>query len=143
MKLNEIMTKNVQTARRDTKLTAAAKIMSDVNCGALPVVDGEKVVGVVTDRDIVLRAVARAMDTNVLTCGDCMTADAITVSPDMDAHEAASLMASKQIRRLPVVENGKLVGIVALGDLATVDIHVDEAGSALSSISVPSEPGAH
>ncbi len=64
-----------------------------------------------------------------------MTKNPITVTPETDAHEAANLMASEQIRRLPVVENGNLVGICALGDLAVVDIHVNEAGDALSEIS--------
>jgi len=143
MKLNQIMTRDVRTCTPDSSVVDAAKIMASLDCGAVPIVAGEKPVGIVTDRDIVLRCVAKGMDINRAKCQDCMTSDVVTAAPDMDAHEAADLMARKQIRRLPVVENGRLVGIVALGDLATVNIHVDEAGEALSSISIPSRPQAH
>lgn len=143
MKLNDLMTKNVRTCSPDDPVSKAAQIMSEVNCGAVPVVQGDQVVGIVTDRDIVLRGVAKGQDSANLKCSDCMTTDLITCTPDTDAHAAADLMASKQIRRLPVVENGRLAGIVALGDLATVNIHVNEAGEALSQISEPAQPGAH
>jgi len=135
-----LMTRDVKTCSPDAPVAGAAQIMSERNCGAVPVVSGEKVVGILTDRDIVLRVVAKGKDANMTRCGECMTQSVITASPEMDAHEAADLMARHQIRRLPVVENGRLVGIVALGDMATVHIHVDEAGQALSSISTPSEP---
>lgn len=143
MKLSQLMTKDVRTCSPDSSVVEAARIMFDLNCGAVPVVSGQRVVGIVTDRDIVLRAVAKGMDVHQTKCRDCMTADVVTAAPDMDAHEAADLMASRQIRRLPVVEDGRLVGIVALGDMATVNIHVDEAGQALSSISTPAQPRAH
>lgn len=143
MKLNQIMTRSVRTCTPDSSVVDAAKTMASLNCGAVPIVSGEKPVGIVTDRDIVLRCVAKGMDINRAKCQDCMTNSVVTATPDMDAHEAADLMARQQIRRLPVVENGSLVGIVALGDLATVNIHVDEAGQALSSISTPSQPEAH
>lgn len=117
--------------------------MAEVNCGAVPVVDdSDRCVGVVTDRDIALRVVAKGKgpDTQL---SECMTKEVITCTPDTDAHKCADIMAEKQIRRIPVVENGKLVGIIALGDLATVNIHVNEAGQALSSISEPAQPGAN
>lgn len=142
MKLNELMTKNVRCCSPQDPVSKAAQIMAEVNCGAVPVVEGDKVVGIVTDRDIVLRGVARGRDGNT-TCSDCMTPEVTHCTSDTDAHEAADLMARKQIRRLPVVDNGKLVGIVALGDLATVNIHVNEAGDALSQISEPAQPGTH
>jgi CBS domain-containing protein len=97
-------------------------------------------VGVITDRDIVLNVVAEGKDVNTTQIANCMTSSVITGSPDMDVHEASDLMADHQIRRLPVVENGRLVGIVAIGDLATVSIHANEAGHALSEISEPSHP---
>ncbi|MFZ5824119.1 MAG: CBS domain-containing protein [Bacillota bacterium] len=143
MKLRELMTENVRTCRADSPLTEVAKIMSEVNCGCVPVVEGEKLAGVITDRDIVLRAVANGRDIRNTTAGDCMTTPVITAAPDMDAHAAANLMAERQIRRLCCVEGDRLVGIVALGDLATVSIHVNEAGEALSDISEPARPGAN
>jgi CBS domain-containing protein len=137
------MTKQVRTVKEDASLVEVAKIMSEINCGAVPVVTDNKVRGIVTDRDIVIRCVARGQDVSGIQARDCMTTDIISCGPDMDAHKAADLMAEKQIRRLPVLEGDALVGIVALGDLATVNIHVDEAGDALSSISFPSRAGAH
>lgn len=143
MKLHEMMTKNVRTCSPDSSVQEAARIMSEVNCGAVPVTQGDKVVGMITDRDIVLRCVTKGGDPTTAKVGDCMTRDCITATPDMDAHAAANLMAQRQIRRLPVVENGRLSGIVALGDMATVNIHVNEAGQALSDISEPAQPSAH
>lgn len=143
MKLREIMTQNVRSCRPDTPLTEVARIMADINVGIVPVVDGDKVVGMITDRDIVLRTLAEGQDPKNAVVRDCMTSPAVTIGADEDAHKAASLMSDKQIRRLPVVEGGRIVGIVSLGDLATERIHVDEAGEALSSISEASRPGAH
>lgn len=142
MKIGEIMTRNVRTVRPDSPVQEAARIMSEVNCGAVPVVENDRVVGIITDRDITLRVIAqgRGHETRV---SECMSANVITCGPETDAHECANQMARRQIRRLPVVENGRLVGICALGDLATVRIHVNEAGDALSSISEPARPGAH
>lgn len=142
MKLHELMTREVRTCAPDAPVADAARIMAELNCGAVPVVKDQRVIGIVTDRDIVLRAVAKWQD-GTAKVEQCMTGSVVTASPDMDAHVAADLMAQRQIRRLPVVENDRLVGIVALGDLATVDIHINEAGDALSQISTPSRPGAH
>lgn len=140
LRLRDLMTTDVRTCTPDTPLSEVARIMAEVDCGFVPVVDGDRVAGVITDRDIVLRAVAANRDIRTTTARECMTTPAIMAGPDTDAHEAADLMAEKQIRRLCVVDNGRLVGVVALGDLATERIHVDEAGEALSSISEPSQP---
>ena len=118
-------------------LTAAAKIMRDVNCGSVPVCENKKVIGMITDRDIVLNCVADGKDCNTVHCHDAMTSSVISCAPDADAHECARMMAENQVRRIPVVENGQMVGICAIGDLATVNIHVNEAGEALSQISQP------
>jgi len=142
MKLNELMTRDVRTCSPETPVADAARIMAELNCGAVPVVKDQRVVGIVTDRDIALRVVAKWRDGNV-PVEQCMTKTVVTVTPDTDAHTAADMMADRQIRRLPVVENDRIVGIIALGDLATVDIHVNEAGDALSQISTPSRPGAN
>lgn len=140
MRLRDLMTTDVRTCAPDTPVSEVARIMEEAGCGFVPVVDGGRVAGVITDRDIVLRAVARGRDIRTTTARECMTSPAVTVGPDTDAHAAADLMADKQIRRLCVVDGGRLVGVVALGDLATERIHVDEAGEALSSISEPAQP---
>lgn len=138
MELKNIMTTNVATVQVNTPLKEAARIMKEHNVGSVPVLDGEMVVGIITDRDIVLRGVA---DGNVSgVCRDAMSTDLVTGTPDMDAHTAARIMAERQIRRLPVVDNGRLIGIVALGDIATEPKLMDEAGDALNNISKPSEP---
>lgn len=142
-RLRDLMTTDVKTCNPDSPLIDVAKSMASLNCGFVPVVEGHRLVGVVTDRDIVLRVVAKGQDPNKATAKDCMSSPVTTASPDTDAHQASDLMASKQIRRLCVVEGDRLVGVVALGDLATEQIHINEAGQALSSISAPSQPGAH
>jgi CBS domain-containing protein len=143
VKLRELMTDDVKVCRPEDSVVDAAKAMQSVNVGIIPVCEGDKLSGVITDRDIVLNVIALGKDVNSTRVRDCMTTSVITGTPDMDAHEAADLMADRQIRRLPVVEGGRLVGIVSIGDLATVSIHEDEAGYALSEISEPSQPQAH
>ncbi|MCL6487355.1 MAG: CBS domain-containing protein [Alicyclobacillus mali] len=139
MKVSELMTRDVACVQRTDTIQRAAQIMKDRNVGSVPVCENKKVLGMVTDRDITLKAVAagKSCDTPVESC---MTAQAVSCSPETDAHEAADLMARHQIRRLPVCDSsGNLVGICAIGDLATVDIHVNEAGDALSEISRPTQ----
>lgn len=138
MQVREIMTKKVSTVSSKDSIQKAAKIMQDIDCGSTPVVEGPKVTGMVTDRDITLKAVAhgKGPDTPIQ---DVMVKKVVTCSPDTDAREAANLMAKHQVRRLPVVDQEKLVGILAIGDLARVHIFVSESGHALSEISEPSQ----
>lgn len=133
--VRDIMTKDVKVCASHDSVTTAARMMRDIDCGSVPVCEGKKVVGMITDRDIILNCVADGKDCNTTHCHDCMTTDVITCAPNTDAHECARMMADHQIRRLPVVENGEIVGICAIGDLVTVNIHVNEAGEALSYIS--------
>lgn len=135
--VRDIMTKNVRTCSPHDSVVAAAKIMRDINCGSIPVCEGKKVVGMITDRDIILKCVAENKDCNTTHCHDCMTTNVITCSPDTDAHECARIMSDHQIRRIPVVQNDEIVGICAIGDLARVNIHINEAGEALNQISQP------
>jgi len=129
------MTTDVRTIPSNATIKDAAEIMHNINVGSIPVVDNNnKLVGIVTDRDIVLRSVAKGQDPNIKV-SDVMSRDIKTISPDTDVHEAADLMAEKQIRRLPVVDNGNLVGIVSIGDLAVEGKYEDEAGEALHNIS--------
>lgn len=133
--VRDVMTTEVKVCSPQDSITAAARIMRDVNCGAVPVCEGEQIVGMITDRDIVIHCVAQGQDCNNVSCSECMTGHVVTCSPDMDVHECARLMAEHQIRRIPVEQDGQIVGICAIGDLATVNIFANEAGDALSQIS--------
>ncbi|MBC9784746.1 CBS domain-containing protein [Heliobacterium chlorum] len=134
------MTQDITSISSDKSVIEAAKIMKQLDVGAVPVVQGDKCIGIITDRDIALRVVAQGQDPQNTRIHAAMTSDPVTASPDMDVHAAADLMAERQIRRLPVVENDRLVGIVALGDLAVTNIFQNEAGDALSEISEPARP---
>ncbi|MGD8191616.1 CBS domain-containing protein [Brevibacillus ginsengisoli] len=135
--LREIMTKDVATVTLMDNVYEAAVKMRDFNVGVIPVVDEKQdVIGVITDRDIVIRGIAEKREGSAKV-QDVMTRDIVLGQPGMSADEAARIMAKYQIRRLPVVEHGKLVGIVAIGDLAVRHILEDEAGQALSEISEP------
>lgn len=134
MKIKDIMTTDVKSVSPNDSISQAALLMEQLNVGSVPVVDNNKVVGIVTDRDIALRNVARGQNPNQKV-SDVMTTNVTSAPPDMDVHSAANIMASNQIRRLPVVDNGNLVGIVAIGDLAVEDIFENEAGEALHDIS--------
>ncbi|MFZ5965628.1 MAG: CBS domain-containing protein [Bacillota bacterium] len=142
MKVRDLMTKEVSFANPGTRVNEIAQKMEQLNVGSIPICDDSRhAVGIVTDRDIVLKSVSNG---NInATAQDVMTRNLIYATSEMDAHEAANLMAQHQIRRLPVVDNGKLVGMLAIGDLATVNIFVNEAGEALSNISKPSNPTIH
>ncbi len=135
MKVRELMTTDVVTCTPSTPVSEVAKILLQNDIGSLPVVENNRLTGVVTDRDIVIRCIARGIDPSKTTASECMTKNPVTITPNTDAHEASRLMADEQVRRLPVVENGNLIGMCSLGDLAVVDIHVNEAGNALSGIS--------
>lgn len=139
MKVADLMTTDVACVQRTDTVQQTAKIMQTRNVGSVPVCEDNKVVGMITDRDITLSAVAAGQGIHA-TVESCMTPEAVSCSPDTDAHEAADLMAKHQIRRLPVCDSsGNLVGICAISDLATVDIHINEAGDALSQISRPTQ----
>ena len=134
MKISEVMTPNPTTVKLTDDLQVAARIMRDEDAGSVPVVEEGRVVGLVTDRDIVIRAVADG-DFDC-TMGDIVTEDVICVTPDMPTSEAAALMAEHQIRRLPVVDSAeKLVGIVSIGDLAVKEGRDARTGDTLESIS--------
>ena len=114
----EIMTKNVRTVTRDMLVREVAAIMRDGDMGAVPVTDDGKLIGIVTDRDIVVRCIADGRDADT-SVSDAMTTELFTVSPDDFVFEAIRLMGDKQVRRVPVVDdNGKLAGIIAMADVA-------------------------
>jgi CBS domain-containing protein len=114
----EIMTTEIATAGPAMSLREVAVAMRDGDMGAVPVVDDGRLIGILTDRDIVVRSVAEGRD-NRGTVGDIMTKEMFTVAPDDFVFEAARLMGDKQVRRIPVVEpNGRLVGIISMADIA-------------------------
>ncbi len=138
MKLSEIMTREVVTIGPDDTLQTAAKKMRDRDIGFLPVCDGENLLGVLSDRDITIRALADGMDVAVMLGRDLMTAPAIYCFEDQDVDEAARIMQENQIRRLLVLsrDDKRLVGVLSLGDLA-MKSNTDRSGEVLQSISKP------
>jgi len=122
--IRELMTKNPRTVSPDQTIQDAAKIMRDEDTGVVPITESENLTGVITDRDIVIRAVAEGRDGQT-TVRDVASQDVVTIDPQQDLDEALRLMAQHQVRRLPVVEeDGRLVGIVSQADVAR---HGDDA----------------
>lgn len=140
MKVKDIMTKNVAYINPDSSVTEAAQLMQKHNVGSIPVCDKNGVIGLVTDRDIVVRNVAHGTDPHSTPVKNVMTSQVTTVTPDMDVEQVTGIMSRNQIRRIPVVDNNMLVGIVALGDLATDSRFNTEASGALSDISESARP---
>ena len=139
MNIREVMTPNPECVSPGDSIQNAARIMRDNDTGAVPVVDNGRPVGIVTDRDIVVRAVADGGQLN-RPVREIVSGNPVCVTPDMSTHEAATLMSEHQVRRLPVVEGDRIVGIVSLGDLA-VDTRDEElAGATLEAVSEPAEP---
>jgi len=131
----EIMTRNVRTAHRATTLQEVSVLMRDGDMGAMPVVEDGKLVGIVTDRDIVVRAIAEGKDAST-AIGDVMTAEVFSVSENDFAFEAIRLMGDKQVRRVPIVNDaGELVGIIAMADVALETEDEREIAETLEEIS--------
>jgi CBS domain-containing protein len=136
------MTRGVRTMTPDDTVVLAAQAMDELNVGVIPVCQGEKLVGMVTDRDIVVRGVAQQRDPQSTKLADVMSASVRTAHEDDDVDEVLSEMSRSQIRRLPVVDQQeRLVGIITLGDIAAKDAD-DEGDVAMSlgDISSPAEP---
>lgn len=135
-KVREVMTDELVTVGKQSSIHECAVKMKEHNIGIVPVVEGRRLIGLVTDRDIVIRGIAEhRQETDIVE--NVMSEKLYTCEPDMPVEEVAKIMANEQIRRLPVVENGELIGIVAIGDLAVRDTSENEAGQALSRISEP------
>jgi len=117
--IRDFMTKDPRSVESSSNVVEAARLMRDVDAGIIPVVEGEKLVGAVTDRDIAIRVVAEGKSPESTTVGEIASRELVTIDPQQDLDEALRLMAQHQVRRLPVVEeDGKLVGIVAQADIA-------------------------
>lgn len=134
MKVKDIMSSDVSYVDTTSKILEIAMLMKKKDIGSVPVLQNNNVVGIITDRDIIIRAIAENKDISQVTAEQIMTADPICIEENKDIDKAADLMAEYQVKRLPVVSKGRLVGIIALGDLAIEQIHIDEAGDALSGI---------
>ncbi|GAA4856670.1 CBS domain-containing protein [Paenibacillus vulneris] len=133
--LKDIMTTDCSTVTLLDNIYEVAVKMKNEDTGFIPVVEGKKLIGVITDRDLVIRGFAEKREGST-SVKEVMSSNQITAaSPETTVDEAAKMMAKQQIRRLPVCENGELVGIVSIGDLAVRDKFEDEAGEALSKIS--------
>ena len=116
--IQEVMTPNPRTVETESPLRQAAEIMRDQDVGSVVVTEGDDVCGIVTDRDIAVRAVAAGHDPNETKVAEVCNRDVVSLSPDQSVDDAIRLMRNENIRRLPVLEGGKAVGIVSLGDLA-------------------------
>ena len=129
------MSESPQSAGPDLNAADAAAMMRDLDVGVIPVAEGERLIGLVTDRDLTLRVLAERKDATEVKLGDIMTRSPVSVSPDARISEARDLMAEHQIRRVPVLKGEQLVGILSLGDLALADASKRAVGEALEEVS--------
>lgn len=135
MKVKELMTQSVIRIRPEEPVSVAARTLTHYNIGALPVCGSDgKLCGMVTDRDIVTRCLAAERSPEETTVRQIMTNRVHSIRPDMDVGAAAYMMGKQQVRRLPVVEDGKLCGMLSLGDLANNQQSAYDASDALSEI---------
>jgi CBS domain-containing protein len=137
LSIRDTMTENPRSIDASASVVEAARLMREQHIGSLPITDAEQLVGMITDRDITTRVVAEGVDHTRTSVRDVSSQDLITVEPDRDLDEALQLMARHQVRRLPVVENGRLVGIVAQADIALSEN--EGTGKLVEAISAPSE----
>ena len=143
MKVRELMTKQPTTVEPGAMVGEVATLMKQEDCGSIPVVEGGRLVGIVTDRDIVVRGVASGKDPKNQRVSEVMSSNPVSISPDEDITAAEKLMGDRQIRRLPVVEGGKLVGIIVTAQIARAG-NGRTVGETLKEISEPtSGRGSH
>lgn len=143
MKVKDLMTSEPATVGPDDPCARAATLMREEDCGSIPVVRDGALVGIVTDRDITIRAVAAGKDPRSTPVSEVMSADPVTIAPESDAEEASRLMAEFQVRRLPVVADGRLLGILVTAQLARRESD-DQVGETIKEISEPaSGRGSH
>jgi CBS domain-containing protein len=137
--VRDAMTENPRSIGVSASVVEAARLMREEHIGSLPITEDERLVGMITDRDITTRVVAEAADPKTTSVGDVYSRDLISVEPDNDLEEALQLMSRHQVRRLPVVENERLVGIVAQADIAlTLTENEQRTGELVEAISEPS-----
>ena len=136
--VRDAMTEDPRSIGASASVVEAARLMREEHIGSLPITDDEQLLGMITDRDITTRVVAEAADPKTTSVGDIYSRDVISVEADNDHEEALELMARHQVRRLPVVENDRLVGIVAQADIARTEKE-KRTGELVEAISEPSE----
>jgi CBS domain-containing protein len=134
--IRDVMSQNPTTCEPSASVADAARVMASQDVGPVPVVEGDRLVGLVTDRDLVVRVLAEGRDPESTTIGEIASTDLVTVSPDARLDEALSLLARHQVRRLPVVEGEQLVGVVAQADVARQG-EDEETGQVVEQISEP------
>ncbi|MDZ7700393.1 MAG: CBS domain-containing protein [Deltaproteobacteria bacterium] len=139
MQAKDVMTRQVEAVRSDGTIQQAAAKMEELNVGVLPVIAGDEVVGMITDRDIVVRSVAQGLDPEKHKVMEAATEGVVSCNEEDEVSTVIQLMEDKQIRRVLVKSDGKVTGIISLGDLA-VQIRQEKAGEALKEVSEPSEP---
>ena len=135
--VRDAMTEDPRSIDASASVVEAARLMREQHIGSLPVTEGEQLVGMITDRDITTRVVAESAVPETTSVGDVYSRDLISVGPTNDLEEALQLMARHQVRRLPVVENDRLVGMVAQADIALKE--KERTGELVGAISEPSE----
>ena len=136
MKVRDIMTKEVTLVTAAQPITDVAHMMRQLDIGSLPVVQDGQLIGIITDRDIVVRAVSERADPRSMTVGDIASRDLVTIGPEQDLDEAVALMSRHRVRRLPVVQGRTLVGVLAQADVA-MEAKEKKAGEMLEEISRP------
>ncbi|HZH58207.1 MAG TPA: CBS domain-containing protein [Metabacillus sp.] len=139
MNITEVMTTDVESCTHKSSCSDVALKMKKLEVGSIPICEDERLVGIVTDRDIVIKGIANNLSGET-SISKLMTEDIIKGTPDMSVEQAAEIMSQHQIRRLPIVEGEKLVGMVSLGDLAVHNNSTKKAGKTLEDISVPAKP---
>jgi CBS domain-containing protein len=137
--VREVMTPSVQSASPSQPVAEAAELMKGQDVGSLPVVQEGRLVGILTDRDIVVRAVAERRDPRAVTVDEVASREVVTVGPREDLDDALALMARHKVRRLPVVDEGRLVGMLAQADVA-LEAKEKQVGELLEEISEPTSP---
>jgi CBS domain-containing protein len=138
MKAKDIMTAKPESVTPGTNIADVARIMRDMNVGVVPVADDDRLLGVITDRDITIRVTAAGMAPQDVTVQDFMSPNVVTVSPDDDVEDVRKLMADNQIRRVMVTDSDKLVGVISLGDVALNEKDKDaRTGEVLEKVSEP------
>lgn len=144
MLVREVMSKNVKPIGPDSTVRDAAKEMREGDFGAMPVYDGKKLMGMITDRDIAVRIVAEGKDSSNAKVREAMTNEVLTVYDDDDINKATKVMSDRQVRRVPVIDhNQKLVGMISISDMARINQASDNAGIAMTGVSETrhDEPG--
>ena len=136
MKIKDVMTDPAIVVSEDTTIEETAKVMRRYNIGSLPVVnDRDELCGMITDRDIVIRNIARGMDAKIHKVGEIMSRNVVVTTPETDTVNTTVIMSRDKVRRLPVLDKNRVVGVVALGDLAVCNNLMYETGKTLCEIS--------